>query len=151
MPLHQGAREAITEQLEKHSRGQKISIIVVGELTPQQHAEINRIRGTRNLPELESPELVYLGRHHYKSRTDDKYPISELVAQIESATAADARVVLNGYMTGLEAIARRLNAFSMLVLDRAILELTARKPRAEIFSVIPKGDGLGPRKQKSPD
>jgi len=36
------------------------------------------------------------------------------------------------------------------VLDRAIFECTQRKPRAELFSVIPKGDTRKPTTKKGP-
>jgi hypothetical protein len=47
-------------------------------------------------------------------------------------------------MTALEAGERRNDGYGNMVRDRAILELTQRKPRAELYSVMPKGDTIKP-------
>ena len=44
-------------------------------------------------------------------------------------------------MTSLMASQPRDDGYGKQVRDHAVLELTARKPRVELFSVIPKGDG----------
>jgi hypothetical protein len=46
----------------------------------------------------------------------------------------------NTKMTALDSVARREDGYGNMVRDRAVLELTQRKPRAELYSVIPKGD-----------
>ncbi|OAU96701.1 hypothetical protein AO385_0014 [Moraxella catarrhalis] len=49
-------------------------------------------------------------------------------------------------MTAIQSITPRNDGYGNLVTDRAIFELTAKKPRAELFSVIPKGDNNKPPK-----
>ena len=44
-------------------------------------------------------------------------------------------------MTALKNPVQRNDGYGNNVNDLGILELTQRKPRAELFSVIPKGDG----------
>ncbi|WP_293730808.1 hypothetical protein [uncultured Actinobacillus sp.] len=51
---------------------------------------------------------------------------------------------LSNRATALENPHQRHDGYGNLVNDRAILELTAKKPRAELFSVIPKGDSIKP-------
>nr|AKN38780.1 hypothetical protein [Vibrio splendidus] len=38
----------------------------------------------------------------------------------------------------------RLDAYGNTIIDNGILELMSRKPKAELFSVIPKGDKIKP-------
>ena len=59
--------------------------------------------------------------------------------QIVSALSADAVVMANVKTTALESATRREDGYGNMVRDRAVLELTQRKPRAELYSVIPKG------------
>jgi len=33
------------------------------------------------------------------------------------------------------------------VMDEAIFELTTRKPKAELYSIVPKGDRIKPKRQ----
>ncbi|WP_199189387.1 hypothetical protein [Trinickia dabaoshanensis] len=66
------------------------------------------------------------------------------MGQIASALAADAVVMPNAKMTALESVTRREDRYGNVVRDRAVLELTQRKPRAELYSVIPKGDANKP-------
>ena len=55
--------------------------------------------------------------------------------------SADAVPFIRGSMTSLMASQPRDDGYGKQVRDHAVLELTARKPRVELFSVIPKGDG----------
>jgi hypothetical protein len=41
----------------------------------------------------------------------------------------------------------RDDGYGNQVFDRAVFEMTAKKPRAELYSVIPKGDKLKPNKK----
>ncbi|TAM49722.1 MAG: hypothetical protein EPN57_25020 [Paraburkholderia sp.] len=43
-------------------------------------------------------------------------------------------------MTTVQSTVLRDDGYGAMVRDEAVLELYARKPRAELFSVIPKGD-----------
>lgn len=150
MPLDPNAKPLIEKQLELIAQGRPVSVIAIGALTPEQFTEINRIRAELDYPPLGSSELVYFGKHHHKSRSADGYTNADLLLQIQSALAATSRVHMDRSMTVLEASVRRLDSYGNLVLDRAVLELTQRKPRAEVYSVIPKGDGGGPKNRKAP-
>jgi hypothetical protein len=52
------------------------------------------------------------------------------------------------YQTILENPYPRADRYGNTVKDRAILECSARHPKPELFSVIPKGDRIKPQKQK---
>jgi hypothetical protein len=148
MPLHDGAIDRIRVQLEDIGRGRRVDILIIGMLSDEQHARICAVRRSRRLPEVESKELVYLGRHHYESRVAQGYCIADLLLQLAAATAADADVHAVGKMTSLKSRRERDDGHGCRVRDMAILELTARKPRVEIFSVIPVGDGRSPKTTK---
>ncbi|MUV15332.1 hypothetical protein [Noviluteimonas gilva] len=141
MPLHDGAIDAIRQQLECISIGERVSLIVIGCLTRTQHDAIRAFRASRNLPGAESPEIVYLGRHHFASRSKQGYTVEDLLRQIDAGLSADAVPFIRGSMTSLMASRPRDDGYGKQVRDHAVLELTARKPRVELFSVIPKGDG----------
>jgi hypothetical protein len=51
-------------------------------------------------------------------------------------------------MIGLASGNERDDGYACRVRDKAVLELTARKPRIEVFSVIPVGDGRTPKTTK---
>ena len=54
-------------------------------------------------------------------------------------------------MTMLRAPTLREDGYGNRVRDEGICELTRRKPRIELFSVIPKGEFVSPtQKQQSP-
>lgn len=88
-----------------------------------------------------------MGRHHYESRVvRDGYNIDDLLKQIESALSDKSRIIMAQRMTAIQSITPRNDSYGNLVTDRAIFELTTKKPRAELFSVIPKGDNNKPPK-----
>ena len=70
--------------------------------------------------------------------------------QIESALVPDSIVIANPKMTAMQNPQTRDDGYGNAVHDRAIFELTQRKPRAELFSVIPKGDIDPPKNAKGP-
>ena len=89
-----------------------------------------------------------MGQHIYNSRiVGDGYTIEDVPDQIASAMAADAVVLDTSPMTGLESPAPRTDRYGNQVRDRLVLECTARHPRPELFSVIPKGDRNKPKKK----
>jgi hypothetical protein len=83
---------------------------------------------------------VYLGRHHHESRSSQGYTVEDMVLQIRSGLAADAAPFLRGSMTSSWAIHARDDGYGKRVRDQAVFELMARKPRFELYSVIPKSD-----------
>jgi len=146
MPLYQDAKYLLRANLEAIERGERVRAVTVGELTEAQFVAINAYRSSSDLPKLENPEIVFLGKHLYKSRvTEDGYTIDDVIDQIANALAKTSVVHLNPKMSALKAAVPRADRYGNFVRDMAILELTQRKPRAELFSVIPKGDTNKPK------
>lgn len=97
------------------------------------------MRSAIGLPDLASATLVYIGRHHYRSRRRDGYLIADMVDQLVSGLAASSRVLLSARMTALQNPVARTDRYGNIVHDRAVLELTAHRPDIEVFSAMPKG------------
>jgi hypothetical protein len=146
MLLYQGVAELICRHLEAIAGGAKPKLIEIGVLTDEQHAAINKLRKTAGFPGLEAPELVYVGRHHFYSRSKQGYTIEDMRLQLEASLHADSIVRATHVMTAIQSVRLRDDGYGFKVTDRAILELTARKPRAEVLSVIPYGDGRDAKK-----
>lgn len=148
MPLYQDAKYLLLANLEAIAKGDRVRTVTIGKLTGPQFEAINAYRASASLPGLENPEIVFLGKHLYNSRVNgDGYTIDDVMDQIESALAETALAYMNLKMSALQAVVPRADRYGNMVLDRAVLELTQRKPRAELFSVIPKGDANKPKKQ----
>lgn len=149
MPLYEGIKEVLKQHLETIEQGGKPAILAIGELTEIQHVEINKHRASEGLPALESKEILYVGRHHYNSRiVEDGYIIHDLLEQIESSLSSNSIFKKNPrkpHGTVLVNPTPRDDGYGNRVNDNAVLELTTRKPRAELFSVIPKGDMIKPK------
>ena len=148
MPLYDGAIDKLRENLTKLSLGERVSITPIGELTDAQFQQINDFRKEQNLPDLESKEVIYLGRHHYNSRTSDGYTVDDIIEQIISAMSDSSELLRTVKGTVLENKNQRDDGYGNMVNDRAVLELTSRKPRSELYSVIPRGDVNKPPKSK---
>ncbi|MDG6260016.1 hypothetical protein Q7378_10245 [Glaesserella parasuis] len=144
MPLYENAKALIRQNLTEISQGKKAKLQVIGSFTDKQFLDINQHRKKAELPPLECNEIVYIGRHHYQSRSKDGYNINDMVKQAESALSVHSCLVPSNRATALENPHQRHDGYGNLVNDRAILELTSKKPRAELFSVIPKGDSIKP-------
>ena len=67
--------------------------------------------------------------------------------QIEYALASTACVLPTSRMTATRSVTVRADGYGNMVFDEAVYELTQRKPRAELFSVVPKGDSIKPKKK----
>lgn len=147
MPLAIDAKDRIRSNLIAISLGERPPIITIGVFTPDQFAQINSARLLLSLHPLELNEILFIGRHLYASRWQDGYSIEDMVTQIESAIGTDATVTLERTMSCTQNPAGRDDGYGNVVFDRAVFEMTAKKPRAELFSVIPKGDQNKPRKK----
>ncbi len=146
MPLNPNAREILRGHLEMLAQGERPLVVTIGHLTTEQHEVINRHRAKHALPPLESSEVVFLGRHLYNSRAvTDGYTIDDIIDQIESAMSATSMVIATHRMTALKNKTARNDRYGNQVCDEAVFELTLRRPKAELFSVIPKGDKSKPR------
>jgi len=140
MPLNPDAVKIIRANLELLKEGGRPKVVSIGYLTQEQHKAINALRDKEGKPRLESPEILFMGRHMYASRSDDGYTIDDIIAMIESALCNESEAVPHAKMTGMINYKHRTDAYGNKVQDLAVLELYARRPKAELFSVIPKGD-----------
>ena len=73
--------------------------------------------------------------------------IEDVIEQIESALSEGSVVIANDYMTAIKNPEARVDRLGNLVLDEAILECSKYRPNPDIYSVIPKGDKIKPKKQ----
>jgi hypothetical protein len=146
MPLSFGAHALIRANLEDLQNGKKVRLVVVGTLTAEQLDGINRQRQSPNHPPIVA-EVVFIGHHAYKSRIlGDGYTIDDVIDQIESGMDAGAVVLKSHKMTAMENPNPRVDRYGNSIRDRVVFECSARHPRPELFSVIPKGDSLKPKR-----
>lgn len=148
MPLNANLITAITAHLERVSRGERPAPLDIGELTATQFSAINLGRAQHGLPTVESPVVVYSGRHHHESRLKDGYVIADMIVQLHSGLSEQSVPLISTRTTLLRNPVGRQDGYGNLVFDEIVLELLARKPKAEAYSVIPKGDKGGPRKNR---
>ena len=144
MPLYENALEIIRQNLEQLQNGERPRFQAIGKLTDEQLNTINQKQFEKGLPTVECNEILYMGRHHYNSRVvQDGYTISDLLKQIESVLA-ESSVIENNKV--LKSTIKRNDGYGKMVSDWAVFEMTAKRPRMELFSVIPKGDDKKPPK-----
>lgn len=146
MPLYQGAEEAIRLNLESLRDGQRPPIVPIGFLTDVQFEEINRSRKLLDLHLLEQNEILFMGRHLFQSRSSDGYTIDDMLDQITASLSSVSVVNITHQWSRIDCPTARADRYGNMVFDRGVFEMTARKPRAELFSVIPKGDLRKPGK-----
>ncbi|GLR45601.1 hypothetical protein GCM10007880_61190 [Mesorhizobium amorphae] len=147
MPIIPDAAPSIRANLVRIQNSQKAPIIIIGSFTELQFTAINAGRASFKQPALEENEILFIGGHIYSSRSKDGYTIDDIVHQIVSALGEDAVAMITHKMTCTRNPTSRADAYGNFVNDRAVYEMTARKPRAELFSVIPKGDHKKPPKK----
>ncbi|UZE29322.1 hypothetical protein [Pseudomonas asplenii] len=148
MPLYDHAEYLIRANLNEIAAGGRVGAVAIGVLTDVQLEAINRQKESQGLPQLEDPEIVFLGKHAYQSRVvRDGYTIDDMVAQIGAALAETAIAVASAKMTAIKSTHLRQDGYGNEVMDEAIFELTARKPKAELYSIVPKGDRIKPKRQ----
>ena len=146
MPLLLNARRIMRINLEKIRDNRHPNLIPVGTLTEDQLLGINAIRAAEEMPPI-IEEVVFIGKHLYKSRIDeDGYTIEDVLDQIASAMESAALVVESLKMTGMENPNKRLDRYGNQVNDLVVFECHGRHPRPELYSVMPKGDSIKPRK-----
>ena len=147
MPLFDNAIDLIRRQLEDIQKGNRVRAIVIGTLTPAQLGTINAERHREGQPPI-IDEVLFLGKHLYTSRvTKDGYTIDDVIDQIVSAMHHTAAVVASPKMTVMQNHAPRADRYgNVAIQDMVVLECTARHPRPELYSVIPKGDLKKPKR-----
>lgn len=147
MPLYDGAILRIRSNFERLSRGERAPVIEIGQFTIEQHVAINVGRELLNLHKLEENEILFVGRHMYESRMRDGYSVDDIIDQIVSSLSALSIADIQKTMSSLRNPTLRADRYGNTVSDLAVFEMTAKKPRAELFSVIPKGDKNKPAKR----
>jgi len=146
MPLSDGASALIRANLEQLQRGNRARLVVIGTLTDAQLCAINDERRAHGYPPMVA-EIVFIGRHVHQSRIErDGYSVDDVLDQIASAMDAAAVVIQTAGMTAMENPASRADRYGNAVRDRLIFECSARHPRPELFSVVPKGDHIKPKR-----
>ena len=142
MPLNDEGAALIRANVEQLQRGRRARLVVIGRLTATQLDAINIETVSRGYPPM-AAEVVFTGRHVYQSRiVRDGYDVEDVVDQIRSALSSAAVVIATPHMTAIENPLARQDRYGNAVHDRAVFECSARYPRPELFSVIPKGDLL---------
>src|ERR1035438_6668208 len=146
MPLYDNAEKLIRGALSAPARGKKAHYVVIGYLTDAQLIAINAYRQQRKFEPIEQ-EVVFRGQHLYDSRIrDDGYTVEDVLKQIARALSSEACYVRSTKMTVLQYPTRRDDGYGNRVKDEAVLDCTNRYPKAELFSVIPRGDFNKPPK-----
>lgn len=146
MPLSDDAPTRIRANLEQIGAGQRVRLITIGALTNDQLGAINTDRRGHGYPPIIA-EVVFIGRHIYESRIiRDGYSIEDVIDQIGSAMCEAAIAITTATMTAIENPAPRSDRYGNMTRDRAIFECSARHPRPELFSVVPKGDRIKPKR-----
>jgi hypothetical protein len=151
MPPYPNAQALIRSNLEALQSGQRVKGIAIGTLTAAQLNAINAERAAEGgtLPPI-LEEVIFFGSHAYRSRVlQDGYTIEDVVDQVMSAMDAQSVVVTSPRMTTIQNLIPRADHYGNQIRDKAVLECTRRHPRAELFTVVPKGDMNKPKKQKS--
>jgi hypothetical protein len=150
LPLYPDAEAKVKINLQISATGGRAALIAIGTFTERQLQDINAVRRGLGLHEIDRQEIVFVGRHLYTSRAKDGYTVDDMWKQIEAAVSAASVVFASLKMTALESPQGRADGYGNTVRDRAVFECTQRKPRAELFSVIPKGDTQKPITIKGP-
>lgn len=147
MALYDGAEQLIALQLEALARGERVRLIAIGSLTSTQLSVLNRDRATLGQAPLVA-EVVFLGRHIYNSRViKDGYSISDVIRQIKSALDDSAVMRPSApMMSAMLTTTKREDGYGNWVRDKAVFECMDRHPRPELYSVMPKGDEIKPRR-----
>jgi hypothetical protein len=148
MPLYQNAVDLIRANFEQIAKGSKPKGVEIGRLADKQLEDINQLR-VAHVPPLPPiiAEVIFYGKHMYGSRiVRDGYKVEDVIDQIVSAMDSAAVFVHNPKMTILQNRTGRADRYGNIVRDLAVLECTVRHPRPELFSVMPKGDAIRPKK-----
>ena len=146
MPLFSEAFALIRANLDELQKGKRPRVVSIGTLTGVQLDAINQERKSHGYSPM-GGEVVFLGRHIYESRVvRDGYTIDEVIDQIANAMDPAAVVLKTHAMTAMENPYPRKDRCGNLVRDRIVFECSARHPKLELFTVVPKGDRIKPKK-----
>lgn len=142
MPLYPDAEQLIRGNIAFIKRGGKPRPVLIGYLTNIQLLSINAYRASRNWEPI-NREIVFIGCHVYDSRvTRDGYSEDDLLAQIRTAFSETCRYIWTPKMTVLQNPTQTESGYGCRVRVELTLECSARHPRSEMYSVVPRGDKL---------
>lgn len=140
MPLYSNAEKIIREHLELVRLGKRPLRVTIGELSRSQLDSLNLQREKAGFEPL-SGLVFFRGKHVYDRRiVDDGYTVEDVIDQIRSAFSEASTAHLSPKMSSLRNPVAREDRYGNHVKDEVALECFANHPRAELFSVIPKGD-----------
>jgi hypothetical protein len=88
LPLYLDAEAKVRANLETSAAGGRAALVAIGMFTERQWHDINAVRRGLGLHEIESREIVFIGRHFHASRSKDGYTIDDMWTQIEAALSA---------------------------------------------------------------
>lgn len=144
MPLYADGVDRIRFSLLKLQAGERAPLTGIGFLTDAQFEDLNTRRAGFDLHLLEQNEIIFMGRHMYASRSKDGYTVDDIIDQIASALSHDSVMDISDTWSCIDNPTARADRYGNSVHDRGVFEMTAKKPRAELYSVIPKGDNNKP-------
>lgn len=150
MPLYHDAQDKIRYNLQKIQSGDRAPLVAIGYLTDFQFEQMNLRRAALSLLLLEQNEIIFIGKHLFSSRAKDGYTIDDVIDQIVSALSDHSVVNISPTWSRIDNPTPRPDRYGNNVMDRGVFEMTAKKPRAELFSVMPKGDNIKPINIKKP-
>jgi hypothetical protein len=151
LPLYADGLRKIRHNLAQAQCGLRPRIVKIGFFTAEQLAHINEARAAKGFPALLS-EIVFHGAHLYRSRcVRDGYTIDQVLEQVQSAFSDSSEVNFSASSSTMRNPDQRMDHNGYLVHDEAVFECTGRYPYADLFSVVPRGDGRpGLKKAKGP-
>jgi len=142
MPLYADGMKKIRRNLLQVQSGQKPWVAKVGFFTPDQITQINEARISMGFPALR-PEILFHGSHLYQSRCiKNPYTIDQVLEQIQCPLSDASVVDPSRPSVVIRNPNKRMDHNGMLVNDEAVFECSGRKPYADLYSVVPVGDGL---------
>lgn len=145
VPLYSNAEKVIRDHLELVRLGQKPKRVTIGELSKAQLDSLNAQRLKAGFDPLNGL-IFFVGKHVYKSRIlGDCYTVDDVIDQIRSAFSEASTAHLSPKLSSLRNPVPRADRYGNQVRDELALECFANHPRAELFSVIPKGDTKKPK------
>jgi hypothetical protein len=146
MPLGENVENLIRKNLQYIRNGRRARPFVIGCFTQVQLAAMNAERAGRNFPPMKE-QVMFIGGHVYESRIEeDGYSVDDVIAQIASGMHETCVFRVGPKMNSLISCTPRDDGYGNHVLDEAVFECTTKYPRAELLSVIPKGDKKKPRR-----
>jgi hypothetical protein len=96
-------------------------------------------------PALRS-EILFHGSHLFKSRcVENPYTIDQVLEQIQSALSDASVVDPSRPSVVIRNPNKRTDHNGAQVNDEAVFECSGRAPYADLYSVVPEGDGLKER------